>query len=297
MISRPKKSRAGSIVSSSVRKLSRGPTKEEVVSRKILEHFREKSFRIARDVEPALYDKEFNLYLKAKQPYIWQVATIKSRRDRCLASTTKRKKKEKLQKLSGERFRISVKIMIDTIKLAMPYYYESDLYRYISLSKLNSEKTLAKLEDLLHSPFRYSVSFVLRVLTGLSISQLNNTHASRAVPVLFALSRKPTVEVDLRVLFPQRKTAIGTSCGCGLRNASERRNSQSLEGRGCRIPPGSAQRIAFAVTGTGRELCKTANHVGDEEGDGGGETAGGTAAGVQEGVRKFGKASHECDGR
>jgi len=201
MIGRPKKSKAGSVVSSSVRKLVKGLTKEEQISKKILEHFKEKSLRIARDIEPALYAKEFKFYEKARESFDSEMKTLESQRNHYLSSTSKRRKQEKLQKISGDKFRLIFKITVQAIKLAMPYYYESDLYRFIALSKLSPEQTVKKLQEFLYTPFSYSMSFIVKTLIGRSTPQLNYEHLSTFVYPLLSLTFKQNLDPQIKVFF------------------------------------------------------------------------------------------------
>ena len=199
MISRPKKSKAGSIVSSSARKMMRGLSKEEQLSKKILDYHKEKSLRIARDLEPILYNKEFGFYDKSLKFYESKLRALEMEKEQIMSLKNKKAKNDRFRKLYGERFRIITWAVVDSLKLILPYYYESDFSRFVALATLNGEQTMCKLYEFMNSPFPYTISFVIKSVVARSLPQLTIENYSRFVDPLFTLGGRIGLDLHIRV--------------------------------------------------------------------------------------------------
>lgn len=190
----------GSMTSSAVNKKQKLSSPEEKIVKGVADTCKQKSLRKARDLELAMFDKNFGYYNQVKESlYQAKMDQIVKKRKHYSEGKSASKKVDKMQKLSTERFKLIVKITSKAIKLALPFYYERDLYRYLAISKLSSTDTLIKLHEMLNSPFITNSVFAIKMVTGMNLPQLDTAETCKMIPWLFDfyLSKKP--EIPLKV--------------------------------------------------------------------------------------------------
>jgi len=104
--------------------------KEEMISKKINDLFKEKEQKMIRTIEAAMYEDNHQMYTMFREEFAERIEEIERERARILRRKKNKKEKLKLLKINSKQKLIYITTAINnTVKHYKKLYFENDYYR------------------------------------------------------------------------------------------------------------------------------------------------------------------------
>lgn len=148
--------------------------KEELISKKITEIFRDKDQRMIRAIEQTIIDDKLKVYKSKRAEYEEELAELEKEKVRVIKR--KKNKKERMKALranSRQMLCFLVRALNDTVIHYKTIYFENDFYRLqrlLTMLKIEKDPAHKKrtgfefLNNLYHSPFKEDRRFMIKHL-------------------------------------------------------------------------------------------------------------------------------------
>jgi len=185
---------AGQSVYSQSRQIrQRQNLREEMISKKITEIFKEKESKMLQAIEQTIYDDKLRIYKAKRAIYDDEINELDKERQKIIKARKMNKNEgsRQLRQNNKKLLLFYVRALQETIKYYKELYYENDFYRQKKLQELVGQQTgkrgekalLDQLIKFFSSPFKDDRMFVVKYMAQLTRDRLSES--TYAVDALF----------------------------------------------------------------------------------------------------------------